>query len=413
MFRTIAIIIATLALAYAAWNNTASTLFGKFAPERALRLDPTSARALINITEKASTNKDKSVFMRIARGNAITALRREPLATHALRQLGLYYAAKGQTTEARKLIRLAAGLSRRDATGQLWLADDYLRQEKYKQALEAIDTVLRTEPETHETIFRVFGATLSDPEFRRVFVAYARIRPSWLGPFIDHNVATTQRPEWLSQALVELQPLPPSILSDASSGVLLTALVNRAPIDEARRFYLKLANANPKALESLTYRRPADSLLFPPVGWQLINDGNVQGFGDIDAASTTIEAIAVAGRRGMAARKLLFLRPGSYRWTGDTDLAGMISGSTAGIGVVCNDGPGAWTPLAHKDLASGRNSLDFSISPTCSAQMLAIDIVASDGQSDSSMKVGNMRLTPVAHTAPAIKTDAGAIAPAQ
>lgn len=408
MFRTITILIATLALAYAAWANSASTLFSKFSPERGLQLNPTSAQALINVTERASTNKDKSVFLKIARRNAITALRSEPLASRALRQLGLYYAAKGQEAEARKLVRLAASLSRRDATGQLWLADDYLRQGQYKQALGAIDTVLRTEPDTHETIFRVLGATLGDPEFSRVFVAYVRNRPSWLGPFIEYNVSTTQRPEWLSRALVQLQPLPPSILSDTSSGVLLTALVDRAPINEARSFYLKLANANPKALESLTYKRPADGLLFPPVGWQLINDGNVQGFGDVDATSTTIEAIAVPGRRGMAARKLLFLRPGSYRWTGEADLTGMSGGATAGIRVVCNDGPGRWGPLANKDFSSGRNSFDFSISPTCPAQLLVIDIVGADSQADSSMKVGNMRLAPVAG-APTKADDATAV----
>lgn len=408
MYRKIAIAVATLALTYAAWANSATTLFSKFAPEQGLRLDPTSAQALINVTEKASTQKDKTAFRKIARRNAIAALRSEPLASRAIRQLGLYYDVTGNRAEARKLVRLANSLSRRDPTAQLWLADDYLRAGRYRQAMAAIDVVLRTEPDTRETVSRVLGATLADPAFRQVFVSYVKNRPSWLSYFIDYNVATMQQPQWLSQALIELQPLPPAILSDTSSAVLLTALVNRAPIEEARRFYLTFPKADTRALESLSYRGPAVGLLFPPVGWELMNDGNVQGFGDSEGNSIAIEAIAAPGRRGPAARKLLFLRPGSYRWIGNADLAGLGPGAAAGVSILCNDGPGIWTPLLRREASEGQNSFDFSIVSACSAQMLVIDIIGSENQSDSNIKFSKMRVLPLRNDKTATKSAAAA-----
>jgi len=399
MLRIIAIIITTLALAYAAWANSASTLMSKFSPERGLRLNPTSAQALVNVTERAKAKKDQSDFLKIARANSLTALRSEPLATRALRQLGVYYSSTGKTAEGRKLVNLAVQLSQRDTAGQLWLAEDHLRAGEYKQALTAIDVVLRTEPDSRETVFRVLGATLANPEFNRVFVEYARGRPSWLRWFIDYNVSSLPKPELISRMLVQLQPLPPEILSDSASGMLLTSLVNRSPIADARVFYLKLPNASPQSLKSLTFRRPGDSLLFPPVGWELINDGNVQGFGDIDGQSTSIEGAAAPGRHGAIARKLLFLGAGSYRWTGVADLSG-LSGGAAAISILCNKGPGAWTPLARKELARGRNNFGFTVPPACEAQLIAIDIAAADSQSDASMEVGAMRLAPLGGGAP-------------
>lgn len=395
MIRIVSVVLVTLALAYAAWANSAITIYSKFAPDRGLQMDPTSAQALINQTEREAAKKDKSTYNRIARRNAVTALRSEPLASRALRQLGVYYATTGKKADGRKLIRLAGSLSRRDTPGQLWLAEDYLRGNQHGPALRAIDAVLRTEPDARETFFRVLGTTLADPEFNRVFVNYARRRPSWLGAFIEYNVGTLEQPQLLSRALVQLQPLPSSILSDTSSNLLLTALVNRAPIDDARAFYLELPNASSHALESLAFQRPADNLRFPPVGWELINYNDVQGFGDIDGNSIVIEGIAAPGRRGMVARKLLFLRPGSYRWTGNADLDD-LGGGTAGVGIMCNGGPSKWTLLSRRELTRGGNSLDFAVSADCPAQLIAVDITGSNSsQSDAGMEVGEMRLVPL------------------
>ena len=106
MFRIVAIVLLTLCLTYAAWANSATMLFSKFSPERGLSLDPTSAQALMNITEKAGTMKDKSTFLKIARGNSVAALQSEPLSSRALRQLGTYYTMAG---EAASLDAVKAG----------------------------------------------------------------------------------------------------------------------------------------------------------------------------------------------------------------------------------------------------------------------------------------------------------------
>lgn len=393
MFRIIAIIVATIALAYAAWASAAVQLYSKFAPEYGLRLDPSSARALIGTIEKAGEGKDKSVFLKVARPRAVRAIRSEPLSVRAVRQLGTYYAMTGDKQRGRNLIKLSATLSRRDAAGQLWLADDHLRRGEAEDALRSIDVVIRTQPETNEAAFRVLGSTLADPEFRQTFVAYAKSKPLWLRPFVEYNIGALQQPEILSRMLVQLRPLSRDVLSEDSAARLLSALADRSPISDVRAFYLKQPGASEKALQSLDFARTADSFRYPPVGWQMMNSDDVQGFGDIDGNSISIEAIVMPGRHGIAARKLLLLPAGRYRWTGSADLTG-LNGGTASLGLLCNAGPGKWVRSTASDLQAGRNSVDFTVPTGCPAQLLTIEATGADSQTEGNLTISKMRLAP-------------------
>lgn len=393
MFRFVSIVVITVAIAYAAWAGAASAIYGKFAPTRGLNLDPGSVGALINTTERAASAKDQSGFLKIARPHSEQALRRDPLANQALRQLGQYYAQTGNEAKGRQLVELSARLSRRDSTGQLWLAEDGLKNGRTTEALRAIDTVIRTQPETHQATFQALGGLLADPEFRSVFVTYVQNRPPWLKAFVEYNIS--HQPEALSQTLLQIQPFPKYLLTDQSIGYLLTMLVNRAPIERARDFYARVPGTDRRVLTSLFFAKPADALRFPPFGWELLSDNNVQGFGDVNGDTIAIEALAMPGRRGTAARKLLFLKPGSYRWSGEGDLSNMRDRAVGSVALYCNKGPGEWTPLSWKNLTTGRNMVDFAVASDCPAQMLAIETLGSESQSDASMAVSAMQLIPL------------------
>lgn len=408
MFRIAVIFIVTLSVAFAAWANSATTLFSKFSPERGLRLDAHSAQALMNITDKAAAKTTQSAFLKVARRNSITALRSEPLSARALRQLGVYYSTTGDVAKGRKFVQMSAKLSRRDTPGQLWLVDDYLRDGQSRAGLQAIDVVIRTQPDTREAAYTALGAALADPEFREIFIPYVRNKPSWLKSFIQHN-ANMQRPELLSRTLMQMMPLPPTIFDDRIASELLGALVTRSPIEEARLFYLKLPAANTKSLTSISFDDPADSFRYPPVGWEMVNNGDVQGFSNVEGGNVSVEAMALPGRRGSAARKLLFLRPGTYRWTGDADLGGMNGGGSVTVNLLCNMGPGQWRPSSRSEIQAGRNQFLFLVNSACSAQMLTIDIAGADTQLDASMRIKDMRLVPAKNapieTAPAAKSE--------
>lgn len=395
MFRFLTITIATIAIAYASWSNAASALYSKYSPATGLRFNPNSATALINTTSNAGAAKDKMQFLRIARPHAVKALKSEPLASEALRQLGQYYALTGHVAKGRDLIELSSKLSRRDSQTQLWLAEDGLRNDRTMNALRSLDVVLRTQPNTREASFQAMGSLLGDAEFRSIFVKYMGNRPPWLKQFIEFNIQTLKQPQALSQTLTALRPFPRDLLTDATSGQLLTSLVNQAPIQYSKEFYEHIPGSDSKVLTSLSFPRPTDALRLPPFGWELLSDNNVQGFADIDGDTVSIGALATPGRRGMAARKILFLTSGNYRWTGTTDLSEMRDRATASVNVLCNVGPGRWTRLSGRDLTVGTNSIEFAVGAKCRAQLLTIETVGSESQADASMTITAMRLVPI------------------
>lgn len=394
IFRSSLIIFAAIVLAYAAWSNAAAALYSKFSPPTGLRLDPSSALALINITEAAAKAKP-SQFEKVAAGNARRALKSEPLSARAIRQLGVYYGLQGDQERARELVQLSSRMSKRDPAGQLWLAEDALRRRDGLAAMRAFDALIRTTPETHELAFQTLGAALGVPEFRSIFVDYTRRQPAWLKPFIQTNIGTMERPELLSKTLIMMQPLPKDVLDEATSAALLTSLANRAPIAEVRDFYRTLPGTNNLLLRSLSFAKPSDAFRLPPIGWETYTTGNVQGFGIVEGRDAAIEAIVMPGRSGTVARKLLYLTAGRYRWRGVADVSKMVAGGTVSVRMTCNTGPGSWTSIGASELKNGQNATIFTVPANCPAQLLQFDVVGGDSQIDSSMLVHRMALEPI------------------
>lgn len=398
MIRNIVIFCASIALALMAWEQSASALSGKFSPTQALRLNPSLASALINVNESAAVKKDKAEFLRIAQRNARLALTSDPLAPAAIRQLGQYHLWSGNREQGRRLIMLSASLSRRDAATQLWIFEDSVKANQLEAAMRSLDAVLRTEPEARGQIFQVLGATLADTRFRSTFVRYAAERPAWMEEFLSYNIGTVAQPAVFARTLVAMRPFPKDLMTDDQLGLVMTDLVNKSPIEEARYFYTRLPGADRRLLTSLDAGNPGAALKFPPMGWQLFSDGNGQGFGYAEGSDLTIEGVAFPGRQGTIARKLLYLQPGNYQWSGKADLAGMRDQAKVNIRLACNTGPGKWTVGSVFTLRTGPNNWQTPIGNDCKAQMLSIETVGSESQNEATMTLSDMKIRRIAAT---------------
>lgn len=392
MIRNTVLIGGSIALALLAWQQSASALAGKFSPAQALRLDPTLASALVNVTEAAAIKKDKSQFLGIARRNARLALTSDPLSAAAIRQLGQYHLWTGDREQGRRLFMLSASLSRRDAATQLWIFEDRVKANQLDLAMRSLDAILRTQPEVRGQIFQVLGATLADTKFRKTFVRYASSRPAWLEEFLAFSIGTVAQPKVFAQTLVAIRPFPKDLLSDEQLGLIMTELVNKSPIEDARAFYVRLPEADRRLLTAPDIGRPGAALKYPPIGWQLFSDSNGQGFGSADSGRLTIEGVAFPGRRGTIARKLLYLEPGKYQWSGKADLSGMRDRAMASVRLVCNTGPGTWTQGRLFRLSEGRNSWQIQVGTDCKAQMLSIETLGSESQNEATLIMSEMKL---------------------
>lgn len=391
--RSLVIAVGSVALAYMAGTQAFGIWGGRFMPDAALTLDARSPSALTNLTERAWQEKSKVSFKRMADANTLTVLKDEPLSHRALRQRGSYYAVTGNTAKARELIALSTKLTRRDSFGQLYLVEEYGRTGQLDKALGAFDIVVRTQPDAREAAYRMMGTALADSEFRNAFIKLARRNPPWLSSFLAFNVGEATRPSDVAEVVRALQPLSPKTLPAAETGTLLSRLVMLAPIEDARALYLSLPGARPTTLTSLNFASPKTAFLYPPFGWEVFDNAGVQAFPGSDGKSASIEAVVLPGYRGIAARKLLFLGAGAYDWSGTADLTRMAPGAAARMILFCYDAPGKWARNSEVTLRNGANRFTISVPDACSAQLLSLELVGADNQTDSSMVLGAMMLS--------------------
>lgn len=391
--RFLAIAVGSVVLAYMAGAQAFEIWGGRFVPDAVLKLDSRSPGALINLTERAWQEKDKASFKRIAESNTLAVLKAEPLSYRALRQRGLYYATIGDTDKARELIALSTTLSRRDSLGQLWLAEDFGRLGQLDKSLNAFDIVIRTQPDAREAAYRMMGAALGNREFRQLFVKLARTNPPWLPSFLAYNVGEAARPSDIAEVVRALQPLPAATLPAKEANALLSRLVASAPIEDARALYMALPNARPEVLTSLTFTSAKDAFLNPPFGWEVSDNAGIQAFPASEGKTPAIEAVVMPGYRGVAARKLLFLPAGTYDWGGTANLTQLAPGAAARMVLSCFSKPGQWDRIGEFPLRSGVNRIAMQVPGKCPAQLLALELVGADNQTDSSMTLGVMALS--------------------
>lgn len=394
MMRVVAIALGSIALAGVAGASAFDGWAGRFMPGAALAINRNSSDALTAANETALSSKDQAVFRKIGKSNALRILKREPLSDRALRQLGIYYWLSGQKAKGRRLVLLSTKVTRRDAQGQIWLAEDSARLGKIADALNSFDIVLRTEPDAREAAFTGINAALSDPRFRSAFVELAAKDPPWLSSFVAFAIGTSRRPSELADVLTKLRPVPKSVLPEREAGALLSRLVSEAAIADARELYLSFPDSRSTLLTSMDFRTEGEAFRYSPFGWEVFDNAGVQAFGSAKNAKIMIEAIVLPGYRGSAARKLLFLKPGTYRWTSVAALDEMAQSATAAIALSCYTGPGKWARVESFDLRSGNNGFDLTIPDKCTAQLLSLELIGADDQNDSAMTLQSMKLEP-------------------
>jgi tetratricopeptide (TPR) repeat protein len=390
------ILVATLVFAYLAFASSFTALAAKFSPATALAWDATAPRALATEIELLSQKKDKRRFQEQAAPAMVAALRREPLNPRAVRLLALALEESGKEERAREGMKLASRISRRDPGTQLWMAMDYAKTGNASEVLRAYDVLLRTQPAAQEAAFRQLKAALADARFRREFGGFIGKNPPWLKAFVDVSAQTEGGHDNLAKTLAAAAPLPPGTLSENTTGMILDRLVDDGRVVDAKLFYLSLPGRSESALTSLQFGGGKSAFALPPVGWQVLNTADVQGFAHMKDKVLTFEGVAQPERRGTIARKLLYLPPGNYSATVKANLADMRTGAEAQMALACLDANRKWTKRQEMTLRPGTNRLDFQIAADCPAQLVLFGMNGGDAQGEAVVTLQDPRLARVA-----------------
>ena len=145
-------------------------------PARALHWRPQQPQVLAAMAEQALQRGETKRAAVLAR----QVLRHEPLSGEAFRILAQSAEGEGQAQSALNLYRIAAQRAPRDLQARAWLAEYYLAQRDYPQALAQLDRVLRLSPERARSLNPVLvKLAAEDQAFAEALADTLGYSPPW------------------------------------------------------------------------------------------------------------------------------------------------------------------------------------------------------------------------------------------
>lgn len=347
-------------------------------PQVALMMIPTESSALAAQADLLlfanAADPPRRVF-----DYARAALQQQSLNPRAVRLLGFMADFRGDRARALALVKMAAKLSRRDQGAQLWLIEYYAQSDDTKQTLHHYDVLLTTRPSNQPLLFPRLSDAIEDASIRAALVPYVRKNKGWTNDFVSHAISNDKDSSNVLQLIVEANGLPKSGSSQVQLSTLLERLVNQGRFDDALRLYRLVPGAQSARLVDPAFAAPDTDRRFGPMGWLIPDDPNAGGgfVGLKGEAKPTLSVFASPATTKTVASRLLYLKPGSYRFSSTVSQFERGDGGYLLFRIRC---PAAAKPEPVWTLnASLKSNADrFDIPADCPAQFL--EIVASGGQ---------------------------------
>lgn len=273
---------------------------------------------------------------------------------------------------ARQAMTEAVARSRRETVAAFWLMHQDYERRDYAGVVRLADVLLRTRPALDEYTLSYLSSLSLTPEGRAALVTALIENPSWRGQFLrsmGSKLAASDAPLALFQALkdagsppseAELVPLLRArIAAEKRAGGAYNIWLQMLPEDEV----LKVRPVN-----NLDFAQDPSSL---PFNWNLPR--SVNAFIDFQRASGEAAGRVLRIRFGVgrvrlgALEQTTFLRPGSYRFSGEqkglmSSKRGMVwqvlcagGGPPAGQSSQLLGAPRSWRPFSF-DITIPNNS---------------------------------------------------------
>lgn len=245
----------------------------------------------------------------IAQGQS--ALASEPLSSNAIRAIGLGRDLVGDRDGARRAMRAADAMSRRDGVAQLWLINDAIRRNRPAETLAHYDALLRTTPEVGEQLLVQLAAVLPVPEARAILRSYMVGHNPWLEPFLGVAVARAPRSAPIAQLVIETGRMPDQPLLRERYAGLVERLARENEFGLLRRVYPLLPGSSAESLTSVSLSRATTEQGYAPVTWKLASEADWGGALVPIAESRTpgLEFYALPDTRGTTGSKIITLDP--------------------------------------------------------------------------------------------------------
>ncbi|MCW6537282.1 hypothetical protein [Sphingomonas lycopersici] len=241
---------------------------------------------------------------------AAKALRQDPTAVAAVMVLAVEAELRRDQARARRNLRYAQKLSRRDVSMQLWSIETAVAAGDVSGALKWYDITLRTDPAMSETLFPVLAAATAEVPIREQLMHTLAGNPQWGGQFMRYLAVHSADPRIPAALFTALHKVKVGVPEDARTDTI-NRLIARGELDDAWSFYA-LDRSGASRSRSRDPGFIAELETPSSLDWVPINDNGTTTL--IQDGALEFSAAAAVG--GPLLRQTQLLAPGDYQLIG-------------------------------------------------------------------------------------------------
>lgn len=297
-------------LAFFGAKEAAIAAFRSTAPAHVLSMGVKDGKVLSRIyLAKLATASLKKPLADQERQDLVISLSEAPLDRRVLRTLALDSEIRMEKELARRQMKLASRVSRRDVPTQLWLVNDAVARRDLQGVLSHYDAALSTRNESYEVLLPTMTQALIYPQFRAELVPLLRAERPWVESFVSYAVSYAPTVVPMATLIEEAGELPNEEQLRPMLSHLLYKLVDEGRIREAREFAINVLDADPDMLKQAGMTEATVDADFAPLTWSLTEGANLTAYFSDDGQ---IEIRVANDTWQLAASRVFELSPGRY-----------------------------------------------------------------------------------------------------
>lgn len=392
-----------LVMAVVSWDSGRRALATVVAPT-----NPDLALSVLSTSSAARVAKFDGTLLQVQKsGGAAVAvdkvrdlpgesLKWDPISAKAVRQLGILAETDGNKAQAASLMALSNKLSRRDFLTRLWLIEYEVNRDNVEGILRHYDIALRTNVDNRPLLFSQLVSALEDPVLRTSVGRMVAQRPPWTEQFVYYAVTNSPQTRYVSDMLIASGNLAAEGSGGETKRQMLVRLLEQSEFDAIRRFYLVLPGARQEQMVSLSFREDGSEPKAPPVTWEALQTGRVEGAisSDPGGVAASLRVYAGPSERGLAARKILYLAPGRYGAKARAAFESMPADGGGWLVVTCVEG-GNRAEIWRGSLRNPAAWPAIAVPSTCPFQEFAIEAAGGGSQAGGEFSVTQLALRPL------------------
>lgn len=395
-FKSVAIAVVTLAVAWEAYSFALVPNLRRSAPEVVLSRDPYDAPALSKRVLERVKKSGQYIAAPEDRTAAVRSLVDTPLSRSSLRIIGFDYVRQQDKVQAAALMSLSNKVSRRDTWAQIWLLEEAARNEDFDSILSYYHAALSVKPELAPVLNPILVSVTRFLDVRVALGPYLRSNAPWTSGFLAQAANDARVSDVFDTVLPEAQHLSGDAYIPA-----LSRITYRLALDDRWGDAMRLAETiwndfDSEAFSSFSPEAVNSDPRMGTLAWTFSNEAGI--FSELEGeggVSVSFEPLS----RGVALRRTIPVeRGGRYAFVQRVQIADRSSAAQVRWQAECVSGSSEETRVIWRQTVPWSEGIEtyrstISVPDECSLLTLSLIGTGPDGQTGSTSIFSDLSLS--------------------